>query len=154
MSVDLGMNLKPGINFCAPVETIGFRGISQKGLARLIPLADEKNKGEEIFFFFGVDVPSSLLPYIPDMGPGSAFASAAGWHFFKIKWGIFISHLTWIDSLESFEERELLQAVLFEGEKKPRIFVDKRADLVSEGILTTADSQRINEILTAKKIEI
>lgn len=153
MSGDLGMNMKPGINYCAPVGTLGFRGVSQKGLARLIPLSDPSNCDAEMFFFFGVDVPANLLPYLPEMGPDSAFKREGSWHHFAIVRGIFIVHLTPKNEENSrFERVHVLQAVLFEGEETPRVFCDARDKCLSEGRLTQEDLQTIQALLEAKQI--
>ena len=153
---DVGMNLKPGVNYCAPKGKIDFRGIGGKsGFARLIPLAELDKIHDEIFFFFGVDVPASILPYIPDMGPKSDFHAKGHWHYYEIEIGIFIAHLTPTKGQEgSFTERHVLQAVIFKGESGPRIFLDMRKQLESEGILGPADVSRIKEILREKEIPL
>jgi hypothetical protein len=146
-AMDRGMNMKPGINYCAPVGRIGFRGTSDN-LARLIPLPEKSHRSEEILFFHGVDVPAAQLPYLPDMGPGSAFEAKAFWHHYRIVGGIFIVHLTpEDDDASSFTMRRVLQAVLFEGEKSPRVFLDRRDELSSEEILDPEDLKTIQDLL-------
>lgn len=149
-----GMNLKPGINYCAPVGPIGFRGVSD-GWARLIPLSDKSKLKEEIFFFYGVDVPADLLPYLPDMGPDSAFENQGHWHHYEISGGIFIAHLIpKDDTASSFTMRQVLQTLWFKGEESPRVFLDMRSDLLSEGVLVSEDLQTIKRLLAAKRIVI
>ena len=153
--MDRGMNMRAGINYCAPVGEIGFRGVSREhNLARLIPLPERDNHHEEIFFFHGVDVSAAMLPYLPDMGPDSAFAQKGSWHHYKITSGVFIVHLQ--PQVEVYGGRftmnHVLHAVAFEGEEKPRVFVDRRTVLVGEGVLAEADLRRVDEILAAKQV--
>jgi len=147
-----GMNLKPGINYCAPVGPIGFRGVSN-GLARLIPLPEESKRKEEILFFYGVDIAAEQLPYLPDMGPNSAFENQGNWHHYEIVGGIFIVHLTpKDDTASSFTMRQVLETLWFQEEAKPRVFLDKRDSLLSEGVLVPEDLQTIKRLLAEKKI--
>ncbi len=150
--MDRGINMKSGINYCAPVGRIGFRG-TVDNRARLIPLPEKSGDPEEIFFFHGVDVPADRLPYVPDMGPESLFKAKGCWHHYPIVRGIFIAHLTPKDTGGStFEMRPVLQAALFAGEESPRVFLDRRDELVSDGILTPSDQQTIQDLLAAKQV--
>ena len=147
--------MKEGINYCTSAREIGFRGVNEEtGLARLIPISEEGEKEKEISFFFGVDVPTNLLPYLPDIGPESAFKKNGFWHRYKIKWAIFFAHLCPSDVAGSFKIEHILQAILFEGEETPRVFLDKRKRLKCAGALLEHDINQINEILKEKRIDL
>ena len=153
--MDRGMNMRAGINYCAPVGEIGFRGVNSKStIARLIPLSELSRQKEEMFFFHGVDVSAAMLPYLPDMDPDSAFAKKGSWHHYKITSRVFIFHLQPQVEVEGgrFAMNHVLHAVAFEGEEKPRVFVDRRTVLVGEGVLAEADLRRVDEILAAKQV--
>lgn len=151
---ELGLNMRAGINYCAPKGKLGFRGIHKKtNLARLIPLSEGEESKKEIFYFFGVDVLATNLPYIPDMGPDSDFYKKGFWHHYEIERGIFIDFLTQADG-ESFHRDLVLQAVHFKGEAKPRIFQDDRKTLLEQGIITPVDMSKIDDLLREKQINL
>ncbi|XOU94367.1 MAG: hypothetical protein ACNFW9_06070 [Candidatus Kerfeldbacteria bacterium] len=147
MSADIAMNIVAGINYCAPTESLGFRGVSNNDNARMIPLPDGEKKAEQIFLMFGVDIPSKNLPYIPDMEEGSDFRKQGHWHHYQIKASAFIIHI----DAESLR-REILHVVLFEGEETPRILLDRREIHTKDNTLSENDFQKIEQILQDNKI--
>jgi len=152
--MDYSINIKLGVNYCCNSKgQIGFRGAADNW-ARLIPLPEDSAHSEEMFFFHGVDVPADMLPYLPDMGPDSAFKAHGYWHYYKIVWGIFIVYLTPNEADSCFNMRWILQAILFEGEEKPRVFLDERDSLIKEGVINFQEVQDILAILARKNIVI
>lgn len=151
--MDRIMGQKFGINYCAPVGKIGFRGVNKgSGIARLIPLAPPEAQ-DQIFFFHGVDVKADLLPYLPDMGPGSDFQRHGGWHHYEISSGIFVIHLR-PGQDSQFEGHHVLQAAHFVREAAPRVFLDRREALHAEGVLVEEDFQKIARIIHEKQLAL
>jgi hypothetical protein len=148
IDVDRALNMRVGINYCISTGRIGFRGVSEPGWMRLIPLS---NADGEIFFFHGVDVPADQLPYLPNMDEGSDFVKEGYWHHYPIIWGIFMVYLTptTYEGRSTFTKEWVLQAAWFKGEECPRVFLDNREKLISGGIV---DGHEIQEILTRKSI--
>jgi len=146
------IEIKLGINYCAPTETIGFRGTnSEQNLARLVPLPGNKSKKKELFLMFGVDVPAKLLPYLPDMGEGSEFSKKGHWHHYPIVKSVFIWKIIQSKSIGEFELIEILQAIQFAGDVKPRVLIDQKTKLSQEGLLTVGDLKEIDEILAEQE---
>jgi len=149
---DKALNMKPGINFCAPTRKLGFRGVSD-GTARLIPLQSKESQDKEIFFFHGVNVLVNMLPYIPDMGEGSNFINEGHWHYYKICNGIFIVFLIPKSDKETsiYNKEWVFQSVLFNGEKKPRVFLNRINELVSRSLI---NRKEIDDLLERKNITL
>ena len=145
-----GFNLKPGINYCAPKNQIGYRGAAGNNVARLIPLPGTPGDRTEIGFFHGVDVPANLLPYLPEQ---SSFEAAGYCHYYKITCGIFVVYLTPSNG-SVFTMEEVLQAVWFEGQEKPTVFLDQRDELFRQGLLNLPELQKIQELLAAIQIPV
>ena len=131
---DLGFNIKPCINYCCPKVQLGFRGIHRASqTARLIPIPPRNVPvEEEMFLFFGVDVSISALPYIPDMGPGSDFQRRGHWHYYG--------------------RHQLLQALHWKGEERPRIIMDFRRTWYKETIITKDELETVASIIRSKGI--
>lgn len=108
---------------------------------------------KKFFFFFGVDVPASVLPYLPDMGPSSAFVQKGCWHHYEIHNGIFVAYLQPGDS-GNFKMHHVLQVVTFVNESRPRVFLDRREVLSGEKVISLEDLQRIDKILARKQIAL
>jgi hypothetical protein len=138
---------KLGINYCTTIGRIGFRGVSPENTACLIPIPASP---EEIFFDRGVIVPAKMLPYLPDMGEGSDYQKKGSWHHYKIQGAVFIVYFT--EPEYDYGIESVLDVILFDGETKPRIFLDQREILRSKGLLMPSDFDRINEILAQNKI--
>ena len=162
---DRALNMKPRINYCVPVEKLGFRGVS-RGEARLIPLPSLEKSREEIFFFHGVDVLAEKLPYTPYMGEGSDFIRNGHWHHYEIYNGIFIvlliPNIGKISvynkekkeffnetSIVNFTEEWVLQSVLFKGEERPRVFLNRINELVSRDLI---GREEIKELLERRNV--
>lgn len=137
-----------GINYCAPKEKIGFRGVSE-GWARLIPLPQRWSDGE-FFFEHGVGVPAELLPYYPDMGPNSEFRKKGYWYHYEIDQALFVVKVTTLEGAGKMWP--LLYVAKFKDEESVTVLLDRRQDERVLTILTETDRQEIEALLSARQI--
>jgi hypothetical protein len=135
---------------------MGFRGtfMSESGeeLAILMPRRPA-GETDQAFFFSGVGVSLEHLPYLPEMGDHSDFKRNGYWHHYRIIWGVFLMFILPRKG-EGFPYEWILQAVLFEGEDKPRIMSDNRQRLLSEGVIPLDVFEKVERILAENNIQL